>query len=155
MFSTLKEGFSNIQHSFKDLNNSKYFAGVIMIMLNIGSKYITIKLSKSQEAYLKSSVARQLLIFSIIWMGTRDLLISFIMSAVFIVMTDHLFNEKSKYCVLPESLRAYEDLIDTNKDGKISQSELDKARKILERAHKEETQKFKLKNTEGFTSQLI
>ena len=26
------------------LNNSKFFAGVVMIMLNIGSKYITIEL---------------------------------------------------------------------------------------------------------------
>ena len=51
------------------LNNSKFFAGLVMIMLNIGSKYVTIELSKSQEAYLKNSVGRQLLIFAISWMG--------------------------------------------------------------------------------------
>ena len=56
------------------LNNSKFFAGIVMIMLNIGSKYITIKLSKSQEAYLRNTIARQLIIFSIIWMGSRDVL---------------------------------------------------------------------------------
>ena len=49
------------------LNNSKFFAGLVMIMLNIGSKYITIELSKSQEAYLKNSVGRQILIFAISW----------------------------------------------------------------------------------------
>ena len=53
-----------------NINTSKFFAGFVMIMLNIGSKYITIKLSKSQEAYLRNTIARQLLIFSIIWMGT-------------------------------------------------------------------------------------
>ena len=53
------------------LNNSKFFAGLVMIMLNIGSKYVTIELSKSQEAYLKNSVGRQLLIFAISWMGSR------------------------------------------------------------------------------------
>ena len=58
------------------INNSKIFAGIIMIMLNIGSKYITIKLSKSQEEYFKNSIARQLLIFSIVWMGTRDVILS-------------------------------------------------------------------------------
>ena len=31
------------------LNNSKFFAGIVMIMMNIGSKYISIKLTKSQE----------------------------------------------------------------------------------------------------------
>ena len=58
------------------LNNSKFFAGLVMIMLNIGSKYVTIELSKSQEAYLKNSVGRQLLIFAISWMGSRDILIA-------------------------------------------------------------------------------
>ncbi len=54
------------------LNNSKFFAGLVMIMLNIGSKYVTIELSKSQEAYLKNSVGRQILIFAISWMGDWD-----------------------------------------------------------------------------------
>ena len=55
------------------LNNSKFFAGLVMIMLNIGSKYITIELSKSQEQYLKNNIGRQLLIFAISWMGSRDI----------------------------------------------------------------------------------
>ena len=67
-----------------NINTSKFFAGFVMIMLNIGSKYITIKLSKSQESYLRNTIARQLLIFSIIWMGTRDVLISIAMTAAFV-----------------------------------------------------------------------
>ena len=31
------------------LNNSKFFAGVIMILLNIGSKFLSIQFSKSTE----------------------------------------------------------------------------------------------------------
>ena len=55
------------------LNNSKFFAGVIMILLNIGSKFITIQFSKSTEEYLKMNVTKQLLVFSMAWMGTRDI----------------------------------------------------------------------------------
>jgi len=111
------------------INNSKLFAGLVMIMLNIGSKYITIKLSKSQEEYLRNSVARQLLIFSIVWMGTRDVVISFFLTATFIVLTDHLFNEESKFCVIPTSLKNYAHILDTNKDKFISEDELNKAMK--------------------------
>ena len=57
------------------LNDNKFFAGLVMIMLNIGSKYITIDLSKTQEQYLRNGIARQLLIFSISWMGSRDILV--------------------------------------------------------------------------------
>ena len=35
------------------LNSSKFFAGIVMILLNIGSKYITIELSKSQSSIIK------------------------------------------------------------------------------------------------------
>ena len=75
-----------------------------MIMLNIGSKYITIKLSKSQEAYLRNTIARQMLIFSIIWMGTRDVLVSIGMTAAFSILTTHLFNEESSFCIIPYNL---------------------------------------------------
>ena len=42
------------------------FAGLVMIMMNIGSKYVNLKLSKNQEEFLKGAIARQILIFSII-----------------------------------------------------------------------------------------
>ena len=41
------------------LNNSKFFAGVIMIMLNIGSKFIAIQFSRSTEEYLKMNITKQ------------------------------------------------------------------------------------------------
>ena len=165
MLGLLSKGKKNKKGSFRDklnkfieytneINKSKYFAGVVMIMLNIGSKYITIKLSKSQEAYLGSSIARQLLIFSIIWMGTRDLIIALIMSAVFVILTDHLFNEKSSYCVLPKALREYEDLIDENKDGVISKEEIEKAKNLLEKAQKNEKYKNHLRQVEDFSNKL-
>ena len=54
-----------IHKRIMSLNSSKFFAGVIMILLNIGSKYITIELSKNQEQYLKHYVGRVLLLFAI------------------------------------------------------------------------------------------
>ena len=68
------------------LNSSKFFAGLVMILLNIGSKYITIELSKSQEAYLRNSLGRQMLIFAISWMGSRDILIALALTAIFNVL---------------------------------------------------------------------
>ena len=94
------------------LNSSKFFAGIVMILLNIGSKYITIELSKSQEAYLRNSLGRQMLIFAISWMGSRDILIALALTAIFNVLANHLFNEKSKFCIIPTRYRNYEDILD-------------------------------------------
>ena len=103
--------------SLNSLNNSRFFAGLVMIMLNIGSKYVTIELSKSQEQYLRNSIARQMLIFAISWMGSRDIINALALTAIFNVLTEHLFNEKSNYCVVPKKWRNFADVIDTNGDG--------------------------------------
>ena len=118
------------------LNNSKFFAGVVMILLNVGSKFISIQFSKSSEEYLKMNVTKQLLVFSMAWMGTRDIYTALVLTAVFTVLSDHLFNEESPYCCVPEKYRVLSTLVDTNNDGEISQDEINNAITILENAKK-------------------
>ncbi len=119
------------------LNNSKFFAGVIMILLNVGSKFISIQFSKSTEEYLKMNVTKQLLVFSMAWMGTRDIYTSLVLTAVFTILSDHLFNEESPYCCVPEKYRILDKLIDDNKDNRISEDEIQNAIAILEKAKKD------------------
>ena len=73
IFTPLFNGISYMNQHIMYLNNSKFFAGVIMILLNVGSKFIQIQFSKSTEEYMKYSVSKQLLVFSMAWMGTRDI----------------------------------------------------------------------------------
>ena len=87
------------------LNDNKYFAGIIMLTMNIGSKYVMIDLSKTQENYVKYSLGRQLVIFSILWIGTRDIFISLVLTAIFILLVDYIFNENSKYCIIPDKYK--------------------------------------------------
>ena len=145
----------HVRRSLHYINNSKFFAGMVMIMLNIGSKYITIKLSKSQEQYLRNTVARQLLIFSIIWMGTKDILISLAMTAVFVVLTEHLFNEHSSYCIIPQALRNYEDALDVNDDGHVTPDEVENAQRVLEKVKKRQQRRNHLRMLENFQMQVI
>ena len=130
------------------LNNSKFFAGVIMILLNVGSKFIAVQFSKSTEEYLKMSVTKQILVFAMAWMGTRDIYTAFILTAVFTILSDHLFNEESGYCVVPEKYRILHTL-DTNADGVVSINEYNDAIAILEKAKKQESAK---KQKESFTN---
>jgi hypothetical protein len=65
------------------LNNSKFFAGVVMILLNVGSKFIAIQFSRSTEEYLKMNITKQILVFAMAWMGTRDIYTGLILTAVF------------------------------------------------------------------------
>tara|TARA_B110001454_G_C12703380_1_gene427542 strand:+ start:229 stop:672 length:444 start_codon:yes stop_codon:yes gene_type:complete len=136
------------------LNNSKFFAGLVMIMLNIGSKYITVELSKSQEQYLKNHIGRQLLIFAISWMGSRDILIALALTAIFTILADHLFNEESAYCVIPKKYRQYEHLLDMDKNNVVTEDEIKKAQEILEKASKKEQKREQLRNLNNFMLQV-
>ena len=128
-----------IHNGFMSLNNSKLFAGIVMILMNIGSKYITVKFSKSQEAYLRNYVGREILIFAVCWMGTKDIYMSLLLTAAFFVLSQHLFNVNSSYCVLPQKYRELHKLVDLNGDGEISQKEINEAVRVLKRAKEQKS----------------
>ena len=151
-----KNFFNSFINSIKQLNNSKFFAGIIMIMLNIGSKYITIELSKSQEQYLRNKIARQLLFFSISWMGTRDIIVALILTAVFNILTLFLFNEKSNLCVIPTGWRNYEDKLKSTvkKEDYIDKKKLKEALDIVEKSKKLEQKREQFRVLSSFASSL-
>jgi hypothetical protein len=103
--------------------------------LNISSKFVNIKLSKSIESYLKNTFSKQILVFAIAWMGTRDIYIALIITIIFIICVDYLFNEESQFCCLPETFTNYHlELLDENK---VSEEDVKKATEILEKAKKQ------------------
>jgi hypothetical protein len=128
-------------HHIMYMNNSKFFAGIIMILLNVGSKFIQIQFSKSTEEYMKWSVSKQLLVFAMAWMGTRDIYTALGLTAVFTILSDYLFNEESRLCIVPYKYRVLHKLIDTNEDGVVSDTEMAAAVAILEKAKREKQRK--------------
>ena len=121
--------FDNVVYS---INSNKYFYGILMILLNIGSRYIEIEFSKSQKKFLSSKMLRRVLIFTICFIATRDIIASLILTASFIIIVLNLFHDESQYCILPKSFRD----LDLNKDGEISPDEIEKAYNLLKKAGK-------------------
>ena len=143
--------FEYIHNNITSLNQSKLFAGLIIITLNISSKFVTIKLSKTMESYLKYTFSRDILIFAMAWMGTRDIYIALLITIVFSICMNYLFNEESAFCCLPKSFTEYHTTISENFEP--SPDEIDKAKKVLEQAHIEVVDKrADTKNTVGKSS---
>jgi hypothetical protein len=137
MLELMNDIFSFMNNHIIFLNNSKFFAGVIMILLNVGSKFIPIQFSRSAEEYLKMNITKQLLVFAMAWMGTRDIYTALLLTALFIILSDHLFNDESRYCIVPEKSRVFMKLADVNNDGIVTEQELNNALAILEKAKRE------------------
>jgi hypothetical protein len=126
---------NNIHTFFKPINNSGFLAGAAMIMLNIGSKYIELGLTKTQEQALRNGLARELLIFSMTFIATKDVILALFMTIGFSISVNYLFNENSTLCILPNQLQEIALEIDRNKDNKISQEELDHALNIIKKSN--------------------
>ncbi len=102
-----KQFMNKIHNNVTMLNGSKIFAGIMIIVLQISSRFVTIRLSKTMESYLKYTFSKQILIFAIAWMGTRDIYIALIIALIFSFITDVLCNEESNYCMLPNNFKDY------------------------------------------------
>ena len=141
----------NVDKVVQNLNTSKAFAGLMIIILNIGSRFVTIKLSKSMEAYLKYTFSKQILIFAIAWMGTRDIYIAFIVMLIFTVCMEYLFNEESQFCCLPEHFTNYHiELLENDEkqknaggSGSNSGTSLSNTKSVPDKVSDEDIQKAK------------
>ena len=102
-----KDFMKKINDNVTMLNGSKIFAGIMIIVLQISSRFVTIRLSKTMESYLKYTFSKQILIFAIAWMGTRDIYIALIIAVIFSFISDVLCNEESQYCMLPNTFKDY------------------------------------------------
>jgi hypothetical protein len=143
-----------LHKSLLSLNTNKFFAGIVMLILNLGSKFISVKFSENQEEYLRNNVGRQLLIFAIVFVATKDIYISIALTACFFILTDHLFNENSRFYILPKNFKKMKKAIDDNDDGEISEAELNKAISILTKAKRQRERKNREKAFEMFQNNV-
>ena len=138
--------------TLKPLSENKFLLGIVLLLINIGSKYIELNLTKNQEDLIRNYIGREILIFSMVFLGTRDVVTAILMTAAFVVLSSHLFHEESNFCILPSKIKQISKEIDSNKDGHISDDELNQAIKAL---HKMKESKKRENNNNFMTEQSI
>jgi uncharacterized membrane protein len=128
--------FSYLHDNIQAINNSKIFAGLMIITLNIVSKFANFKLSKTLEAYFKFTFSRQILVFAIAWMGTRDIYIALFITVLFVIVTEYLFHEDSHFFVLSEDFRDHHISLLENENSveTVSEDDIKRAKNVLEKA---------------------
>jgi hypothetical protein len=86
--------------NLSDLNTNKYFTGIMMLVLNLGSRFLVMELSDTQEQLLSNKVIRRFIVFTVVFIATKDIYVSFVVTAIFIILVSGLFNENSKFCIV-------------------------------------------------------
>jgi hypothetical protein len=141
---------SAINNLNNDLNSNKILAGFVMIAMNIGARYIDLKLTKGQELLLKN-IAREVLIFTIAFINTKDVAISIIITIIFIIMANFLLNEDSKYNILPNKYKKLAITTDVN-DKIVTDNDINNAYETLKKAKHQINNYNKLSIIESFNN---
>jgi len=132
---TLTKLLLYLHNNIQAVNNSKIFAGLMIITLNIVSKFANFKLSKTLESYFKYTFSRQILVFAIAWMGTRDIYVAAFITLLYVIVTEYLFHEDSNMFVLSEDFRdKHISMLENDTGEKVTEEDITKAKNVLKKA---------------------
>jgi hypothetical protein len=118
-----------LEEGMMSLNNSKFFAGAMMLLMNLGARNIAMELSEMHEKILNHKFVRRLLVFVLVFYATRDVKVSIIITIVFIILVSGIFHEDSEFCILPTK--------NVNKNRKITKEEFMVAQEIVGKYQKQ------------------
>lgn len=83
------------------LNTNPYLIGILMILLNLGGRFLPLELTKNQESFLQSPFVRPVILFTVIFIATRNLAVAFWLTLAIFSLLWFLANEKSEWCIIP------------------------------------------------------
>ena len=78
------------------LNENKYFIGLMMIFVNIGSRYLIEELDDDIRGIINSTYFRRFVIFCVLFMATRDIIISIILTGIIILLLMNMKENKKE-----------------------------------------------------------
>lgn len=80
-------------------NTNPYFIGLMMLILNLGGRFIGLEVTKKQEQFLQHPWVRRVLIFTVLFVATRNIWVAFWMTLTVVLFLGYLFNENSTLCI--------------------------------------------------------
>jgi len=86
-----------IHEQIAQFAGSPFVVGAMMLLLNVGSRYIVHEFSDNEEEYGQNILLRRLTIFAVCFVGTRDLVTSLLLTACFVVLASGFLRGKSSF----------------------------------------------------------
>jgi len=83
------------------LNTNPYLIGMLMLLLNLGGRFLSLELTKKQEAFLQAAWVRPAIFFTVIFISTRNLVAAFWVTLLFFFIIWVAANENSPFCMVP------------------------------------------------------
>ena len=140
-----------IENTINSFNSNPYFIGFMMLLLNLGGRHFATSLTPEQDKIFQSIWFRRFLIFVIFFVGTRNIMTSFIMSIVFIIVLGFLFNDQSSLFLFTPSIDKGKpkELIKEESTKVLTSEEADIHKKLSDKIKRSLPESTKMKEPES------
>lgn len=95
-----------LEHAFMAINTNPYFIGLMMLLLNLGGRFLGMEISKEQEKVFQNPWVRRALVFTVLFVATRNVFVAGIMTIFVLLFLSFLLNENSELCLWKDSCEA-------------------------------------------------
>jgi hypothetical protein len=92
-----------LEHAFMAINTNPYFIGLMMLLLNLGGRFLGMEISKEQEKLFQNPWVRRALVFTVLFVATRNVFVAGIMTIFVLLFMSFLLNENSELCLWKDS----------------------------------------------------
>ena len=79
------------------VGTSPFFIGIAVLLVNVGSRFITHELSADDKEYQENILLRRIAVFAACFMATRDIITSILLTGAFVVLAGGVFRGKGPF----------------------------------------------------------
>jgi len=81
------------------INTNPYFIGIMMLLLNLGGRFLSLEITKEQEKVLSKPAVRRFFLFAVLFVATRNIIVALGLTVIVVLVLGYLFNENSDLCL--------------------------------------------------------
>lgn len=103
------------------LNSSRIIGAFLMFVMNIGSKYIAKDVPLAVDIIFDNFWARMFVVLCIAFISTRDIMVSLLITLLYIIIFAYLLNDNSASCIMRDTIIEYKEKLKKFKQEMNSQ----------------------------------
>jgi hypothetical protein len=88
------DSLEQLQIYLDQMSENKIFIGLIMVLVNIGARFIIEEIGEEHKEILHNTYFRKFVVFCSVFMATRDIGVSFIVTLIFAVIINEILGKE-------------------------------------------------------------
>lgn len=121
-----------LEAAIMGINTNPYFIGLMMLLLNLGGRFLGLEVTKEQEKFFTHPWVRRALFFTVLFVATRNIMVAFVMTIFVVLFVSVLFNENSRF-YLGKTAKQVEQAVSGEQQPGLTPEEQDILRRLMEK----------------------